>query len=973
MNDIILSSLINLFALFGSSNGLDAEGTQGIIKNYLKRHFGIRNPQSYMNLYNDLRGFYDETPDLDKDMVVAGICSKLQAKISTQDQILMLLRLMEFCGMDHADNTLFGIVADNFKIDSALLGILTDYVQGIERPDNGVLLHEFGKQGEKPLRTLYLHGFNLLLFTYTGKDIVLMEDIPVMPRVFQVWEKCGVLKCSKCQPAYYSVIMKRYESDAATADIELCGRDINFRFANNPKFGMHDLSFTLHGGELVAIMGGSGTGKSTLLSILTGGIIPQEGTITINGHSITESDAKSLIGFVPQDDLLIEELTVYQNLWYTAKLCFDKMPDDELDRRVMATLTDLGLDQAKDLKVGSPINKYISGGQRKRLNIALELIREPAVLFLDEPTSGLSSTDTEKVVNLLKEQTYKGRLIVVNIHQPSSDVYKLFDRLWLLDKGGYPVFDGNPIEAVGYFKNAANYADAATTTCSRCGNVNPEIVLNIIDEKALDDSGKLTEKRKTSPEEWHRLYLEDRPQYSAAQVTDVPPTNQKRPSKLRQMWIFLQRNLKAKLTDMQYLLITLLEAPVLALICALLTKYKPVEGYSVMDNRNLVSYFFMAIIVSTFIGMSGSAEEIIKDRAILKREKFLRLSHGSYIWSKILFVAMATLLQTLLFVVVGNAIMGLHGTFMLWWGILFISAFLAGLTGLILSQCLSSIVSIYITIPLLLIPQILLCGLVVDFKDLNPGSKTGNVPVIGDIIPSRWAYEALAVSQFTDNPYEMPIAEYEKVKYTSLYWQYGVIDELESQLETLKSEVEKGGQVNPEHMLVLANEIPSLAAVAGIEAPAVSPSDLYSDALYDRLTTFFDKADEALGQMGNWAVLAADRVMTAKLRDLGDSELLTQFKKDNFNTKLESLVLNEQSEDMCKVINGSIVPQAGYVFLTPRSHNGRAPFYSGCKMIGQTEIKTLWFNLGVLILMSLIVTLCLMLDFPGRFMRKENN
>lgn len=359
MNDIILSSLINLFALFGSSNGLDAEGTQGIIKNYLKRHFGIRNPQSYMNLYNDLRGFYDETPDLDKDMVVAGICSKLQARISAQDQILMLLRLMEFCGMDHADNTLFGIVADNFKIDSALLGILTDYVQGIERPDNGVLLHEFGMQGEKPLRTLYLHGFNLLLFTYTGRDIVLMEDIPVMPGVFQVWEKCGVLKCSKCQPAYYSVIMKRYESDAATADIELCGRDINFRFANNPKFGMHDLSFTLHGGELVAIMGGSGTGKSTLLSILTGGIIPQEGTITINGHSITESDAKSLIGFVPQDDLLIEELTVYQNLWYTAKLCFDKMPDDELDRRVMATLTDLGLDQAKDLKVGSPINKYI--------------------------------------------------------------------------------------------------------------------------------------------------------------------------------------------------------------------------------------------------------------------------------------------------------------------------------------------------------------------------------------------------------------------------------------------------------------------------------------------------------------------------------------------------------------------------------------------------------------------------------------
>jgi ABC-type multidrug transport system ATPase subunit len=243
--------------------------------------------------------------------------------------------------------------------------------------------------------------------------------------------------------------------------VEFCGRDINFRFPNSDN-GMHNLSFTMHNGELLAIMGGSGTGKTTLLSILNGSLIPQEGTITINGHSIAEPAAKALIGFVPQDDLLIEELTVYQNLWFTAKLCFEGMSPEEIDRRVMKTLKDLGLDAAKDLKVGSAINKYISGGQRKRLNIALELIREPAILFLDEPTSGLSSADTEKVINLLKEQTLKGKLIIVNIHQPSSDVYKLFDRLWLLDKGGYPVFDGNPIDAITYFKEAANYADAET-------------------------------------------------------------------------------------------------------------------------------------------------------------------------------------------------------------------------------------------------------------------------------------------------------------------------------------------------------------------------------------------------------------------------------------------------------------------------------------------------------------------------------
>ena len=127
-------------------------------------------------------------------------------------------------------------------------------------------------------------------------------------------------------------------------------------------------------------MGGSGSGKTTLVSILNGNIKPTSGQITINGHSIDDPETKALIGFVPQDDLLIEELTVYQNLYYTAKLCFEGMTEEEIHVKVIKMLRDLGLEQAKDLKVGSPINKFISGGQRKRLNIALELIREPEVL-----------------------------------------------------------------------------------------------------------------------------------------------------------------------------------------------------------------------------------------------------------------------------------------------------------------------------------------------------------------------------------------------------------------------------------------------------------------------------------------------------------------------------------------------------------------------------------------------------------------
>ena len=155
---------------------------------------------------------------------------------------------------------------------------------------------------------------------------------------------------------------------------------------------------------------------------------------------------------MPQDDLLIEELTIYQNLYYNARLCLDNFPESKIIEIVHKILDDLDLYDIKDLKVGNPLKTIISGGQRKRVNIALELIREPSILFVDEPTSGLSSTDSENVMMLLKELAMKGKLVVVNIHQPSSDLFKLFDQLVVLDKGGYPAYAGNPVEGIIYFK-----------------------------------------------------------------------------------------------------------------------------------------------------------------------------------------------------------------------------------------------------------------------------------------------------------------------------------------------------------------------------------------------------------------------------------------------------------------------------------------------------------------------------------------
>ena len=963
MTDVILSSFISLFALFGKEEHVDEARAKEMLVSYLRHHFGIRNIDLYLDLYSDMRMAYEMTDDLNSQETVTSICSTLHGKIRPTEEALLLLRLLEFCTSDALkDFTMFQTMAEKFHIPQEQYNDFLDFVSN--KPTEHIKLHHIeGFDGT--LKTLLDNTTGLLIFTYLGKDTVLLNDVPVLSGAYQVWIQSSVLKNSTGKPVYYSSIIDAYSKEKEghkQESVEFCGRDINFRFPNSDN-GMHDLSFTLKSGELLAIMGGSGTGKTTLLSLLNGSIRPQEGTITINGHDISEPATKDLIGFVPQDDLLIEELTVYQNLWFTARLCFEGMSEKDLDHRVMKTLKDLGLDAIKHLKVGSAINKYISGGQRKRLNIALELIREPSVLFLDEPTSGLSSADTEKVINLLKEQTFKGKLIIVNIHQPSSDVYKLFDRLWLLDRGGYPVFDGNPIDAITYFKEAANYADAETSACPTCGNVNPEIVLNIIDEKALSNTGEPSDERKMNPQDWHELYLKKRPQMDAPVVKNIPASDQKKPNALKQFAIFLQRNIKTKITNVQYLCITLLVAPLLAVICALLTRFAPPEGYTVMTNKNLVSYFFMAVIVATFTGMSGSAEEIIRDRTLLKRERFLNLSYASYIWSKIVYMAGVSLIQTLLFILIGNTIMGLHGLFTTWWIILFTTALVASLTGLLLSQCLNSVVAIYISIPILLIPQILLCGLVVSFTDLSPKSTTGNVPLLGDIIPSRWAYEALAVTSFTDNPYEKNFFDGDKEKYETQYYNMAFLYELQSQLETMKSKDSLQAKSGNKYLDVIHTNLPVITAYCNMQP-------YQGDNSYESLRKYMLQAEDILKQRSNKITLKQDAKIANFIRQNG-KESLIELKRDNFNTKLEDCVTGLDQPLMVEVVDKYIVPRKGVIFLTPLSCSGRAPFYSSEKVVGDWHIKTLWFNLFAMFIMGVIVTIMLLTDCPGRYIRKE--
>ncbi|HSO85273.1 MAG TPA: ATP-binding cassette domain-containing protein, partial [Draconibacterium sp.] len=841
MNEITLNALINLFALFSAISESKKEEAIRNFSLYLQQHFGISDDNDYLNLFEELLELYlaDGKPAVDVDMAkeAYNISTNIRSWLRKDEQVMVFLRFLELVksGNQSKAKVVYETLAEVFEISKTEVEKFIAFIyytstDQINIPDY-LLINNNPNPGQNRYRHIYekkIDGELLFMrcsiighyiFIFHGNEYLTIEGNPVIPGRFYAFREGSIIRGPRISPVYYTDIASGFIDAELSTPFVFSGDEIEFKFKNSNN-GLHRFSFIEKSGQLIAIMGGSGVGKSTLLNILNGNIQVQHGSVKINQVDIyrQKQEIEGLIGYVPQDDLLFEDLTVWDNLYYNASLCFDQLSPSAIEEKVEKVLHELELYSFKDLKVGSPLKKIISGGQRKRLNVALELIREPAILFVDEPTSGLSSTDSEKVVLLLKQQARKGKLIIVNIHQPSSAIFKLFDKLWIMDLGGRPIYTGNPLDAIIYFKKEVNHVNAELCECVACGNVNPEQVLEIVETKKIDNSGNFLPERRFTPEYWYSEYRKNskvKKEETPAPAATLPSSGSKKPGLIKQFRIYFERNLRIKITDHQYLFINLLEAPLLAVIVAYFTRFAEGDKYVFFDNKSLISYLFMAIVVVLFMGMSVSAEEIIKDRKILQRESFLNLSRFSYLNSKILFLVLLSAFQSFSFVIIANLILGIHDMTLAYWLVLFSVAVFSNLLGLNISSAFDSVVAIYILIPLLLIPQILLCGVIVKFDDLqNKNAARDVVPVTGEIMASRWAFEALAVEQFKDNRYMAQFFEMEKEMAQALFRSDILTTELIGQVDLVDGwiRLNKPAEEISRKLIIIKNEIEKLDA-----------------------------------------------------------------------------------------------------------------------------------------------------------------
>ena len=624
------------------------------------------------------------------------------------------------------------------------------------------------------------------------------------------------------------------------------------------------------------------------------------------------------------------------------------------------------------------MEQTISGGQRKRVNIALELIREPGILFVDEPTSGLSSRDSENIMDLLKELTLKGKLVFVVIHQPSSDIFKMFDKLFILDTGGYPIYYGNPIDAVVYFKTISNQVNANESECQTCGNVNPEQIFNIIDAKVLDEYGDLTRNRKISPVEWNGHFVKHfSPPPHEEKHEKVPPAGFSVPNIFSQFKTFVTRDVLAKLTNTQYVVISLIEAPILAFILAGLIRFHTSDanknvGYLFRTNDNVPIYIFMSVIVALFIGLMTSAEEIIRDQRIRKREAFLSLSKGSYIFSKIMIMFTISAIQMVLFVAVGNSILCIKGMWFDYWLVLFSVSCFANLLGLNISASFNSAVTIYILIPFLIIPQLLLSGIVVKFDKLNPlpviSSQT-EVPMVGQVMASRWAYEALAVDQFKNNDYESKLYIYDKYKSIANFRKNEWLTAMKNALQDAQANFAnpQGKQKATDDLELLKNEIKEqLVLLPDVKYQYLDSLDMqhFSLGIGAKTAAYFDAVSDAYIQIYN----NVDQKREALIQSYTSTpEKKAEFDKENddySNDALSDFVTNHNDFTRILEVDHELIQRADPIFLDPVKSSifGNAHFYAPNKRIFGQLFDTFWVNLGIVWGMTIFLSITLYFD-----------
>lgn len=542
------------------------------------------------------------------------------------------------------------------------------------------------------------------------------------------------------------------------------------------------INFEVKRGEMLCIIGPSGSGKSTLLAVLSGQREPTRGKVKLNGISLYER-REQLVPFIahmPQEEALTAQLTVREHLRHAVTIRRPALSLAEHERRVDSMLAELGLQSIARRQVGAPGDKTLSGGERSRLNLGVDLGSRAEVFLFDEPISGLSSKDSEHVAETLRSLA-REKIVIATLHRPGAPVLRLFDKVLLLDSGGRLAYCGTPAGMVGYFRDACHELGITHPSITAKSPLGADFVFDVL-ETPLNTigGGSNTGAARRFPSSFWQERFESADLMQSLKVGGGPSsrlgeTKQEDrlplpPKPARRFHAVIAvfathflRSLLSKLRSRGTIYSTCLEAPLLAALIAHTLRSSSQGPYEFATALHIPAYLFLSTTVAMFLGLTNSATEVLRDRPILRRERNCQPGAASYVAAKFSALGLVAAVQCFTYLIVGNYFLEIEGMLFHHWLWMTLTAWTGTAMALVVSSLVKTERAALTSVPLLLVPQMLLAGALVPYREMNRGlfqnakdiRERGGVPVPAAIMPLRYAYEAMVVAQAVRNPFEV--------------------------------------------------------------------------------------------------------------------------------------------------------------------------------------------------------------------------
>jgi ABC-type multidrug transport system ATPase subunit len=1012
MNDNILRVLMQLVALVAQYNRSQLHSNANVlIKTYLEQSQGRYNVRLHLKQFYDYFQTYlsengnkslKKNEEIDEEKV-RSLCHQLASELQQSERIILFFSFLELINIDRrvtSDEYRFtDILAEEFKIDeedyrNATGLIYDDPPQNMTKDDHVIVadldvnqadelegswvlehspasnnltgtIHRSGLNGK--VYILRIKNANFYAIRYIGSDTVYLSKKKLVSGKFYTMNLYDYLRFRAGDPISFYDITNLFRSENNNLKLVLNGHDISIKSrSKNKKIIVHPFSFSEESGHIISLIG-STESSNALFQVFSAYRNQFEGKLTLNNYDYATEHFKlsKLLGYVPSKPIYQPDISIEKNLYLVAKLHFPSYSEAKLQHTIDSILDKCHLQNHRALIPSKALGTGLSGLHLRLLNLAVELIREPLLLAIENAVDDLSASDSEHILEILRGQLDSGCLVFISASHVSSSLLKYSERIWLFDDQGYIVYNGSSDEVFPYFQSFRSNFAGSEEKCPYCGVLNPDVLSQIIQQKVLNTQGKFTLERKISPLEWHLHYKEKIEKKSGfkecKKVLPIHPGNI--PNIDLQYYVYSIKTYLSNLTRIRENLLQLMVSPLMAIVLAFIFRNDWSAGYHFGQNPNIPLFFITSILIHFFYGFVQGDRESRMDKDLLEHHLPKNISYFSYINAKITWLFPFSFISSLLYTGLAIWILSISGLFIQMWLLFFTVTCLGNILGILFFNIGKTFFKTYLFFGVYLVFCLVFSGSMIRFDQLPRNlSSEQYVPLLAELSPVRWAYEAIAVDQIKNNRYESNFYDVDKNITVAKFNANHLIPALQNfvlQYEHLTNN-------KKEIVGILKNELDSFAkqysdiypfeyrkqlTIEGVNPKIISEA---SDYLTYLQMHFFDRIRDLSNQRTQLEEHLIDSI--------GKNGYL-ELKNCFFNSFLFELQNWSAEHEKVIVDNGTLVKIMNPIFHVPESNLGRAHFFSPVKLFNKFYYETIWFNMFIIWVFVFIAYIFVLLTF----------